>query len=74
LFAQAKNVEDLSEANFIRPALEINMREFSHTLPRNHADFEGKDTYPAATFHADLRTAVPKVASIAKLFPESRPR
>ena len=28
LFAQAKNEEDLSEANFIRPALDINMREF----------------------------------------------
>ncbi|KAN0099788.1 DUF1446 domain containing protein [Hyaloscypha variabilis] len=44
LFAQAKNADDLPEANFIRPALDINMH-----------------TYPAATFHADLRTVVPKV-------------
>ena len=27
LFAQAKNAEDLSEANFIRPSLDINMRK-----------------------------------------------
>ncbi|KUJ16072.1 DUF1446-domain-containing protein [Mollisia scopiformis] len=43
LFAQARNAQDLSETNFIRPALDINMH-----------------TYPAATFHTDLRTAVPK--------------
>jgi hypothetical protein len=46
LFAQAKDANDLSEANFLRPALDINMH-----------------TYPAATFHADLRTAVPKPVS-----------
>jgi hypothetical protein len=28
LFAQARNAEDLSEKNFIRPALDINMRKF----------------------------------------------
>lgn len=43
LIAQSKNAEDLSEANFLRPALDMNMH-----------------TYPAATFHTDLRTAVPK--------------
>jgi len=43
LFAQANDAEALSEANFLRPALDMNMH-----------------TYPAATFHADLRTAVPK--------------
>lgn len=32
LFAQAKNEEDPSEANFIRPALDINMREFPYPL------------------------------------------
>ncbi|KAF8854778.1 DUF1446-domain-containing protein [Acephala macrosclerotiorum] len=46
LFAQTRNAEDLSEKNFIRPALDINMH-----------------TYPAATFHTDLRTAVPKLSS-----------
>lgn len=29
LFAQARNAEDLSESNFIRPALDINMRGFT---------------------------------------------
>ncbi|OCT44053.1 DUF1446 domain protein [Cladophialophora carrionii] len=43
LFAQARNEEDLSEWNFARPALDVNMH-----------------TYPAATFHTDLRTAAPK--------------
>ncbi|KAK3067750.1 hypothetical protein LTS18_000949 [Coniosporium uncinatum] len=43
LFAQANDAEALSEANFLRPALDMNMH-----------------TYPGATFHADLRTAVPK--------------
>ncbi|KAF2400582.1 DUF1446-domain-containing protein [Trichodelitschia bisporula] len=43
LFAQARHAEDLSDANFVRPALDMNMH-----------------TYPAATFHTDLRTAVPK--------------
>jgi hypothetical protein len=46
LIAQVKNAEDLSEANFLRPALDMNMH-----------------TYPAATFHTDLRTAVPKPVS-----------
>jgi hypothetical protein len=43
LIAQSKRAEDLSELNFMRPALDMNMH-----------------TYPAATFHTDLRTAVPK--------------
>lgn len=49
LFAQAKDADALSEANFMRPALDMNMH-----------------TYPAATFHADLRTAVPKPVSCSK--------
>jgi hypothetical protein len=50
LFAQAKDAESLSEANFVRPALDINMH-----------------TFPAATFHADLRTAAPKPVSWANI-------
>jgi Acyclic terpene utilisation family protein AtuA len=49
LIAQSKNIEDLSESNFMRPALDMNMH-----------------TYPAATFHTDLRTAVPK--SVSRVF------
>lgn len=46
LIAQSRNIEDLSEENFLSPALNMNMH-----------------TYPAATFHTDLRTAVPKEVS-----------
>lgn len=46
LIAQSKNADDLSETNFLWPALNMNMH-----------------TYPAATFHTDLRTAVPKAVS-----------
>lgn len=47
LIAQSKDPDDLSETNFLRPALDMNMH-----------------TYPAATFHTDLRTATPRAVSI----------
>jgi hypothetical protein len=42
LFAQARHAEDLSEANFIRPALDINMRKRTLILNRPDADLELK--------------------------------
>ncbi|RDI76422.1 hypothetical protein Vi05172_g13578 [Venturia inaequalis] len=55
LIAQSRNADDLSESNFLRPALDMNIH-----------------TYPAATFHTDLRTASPK--AFTEYFPTLIPQ